>query len=437
MNFRSIPMMLILLIFNLSYAEVISIEGTVEDVTSREPLPYANIAIAGTDRGTISNLNGKYSLEIDETENILIVSYIGYKTDTIIVDVDIEGNSIILPITLIPEPILIREVSVIAGYNYAEELLINAYERVRQESDNLRYRQAFYRQYTAVDSAYILVWEMFYDLLADKNGIVEHSIRQGREASKISDRKDLSWLNDNFSFFTMVASKATQRKESILSFLPLIRRLAILMPIRINPGKYFDCRIEGYRIQDGRSVAIIGVEPRVEYDRPIMSGPIEIFEDDYQILRYELKASHQDLNNVFRIPRIGPFIGLELYLKDTEFKFIMANRQVAEHVWGLDRIEVDVIFHERSNVLADHDRFIHYHSVMLLYDFGNEDRYSGISNRDRQSDRITIREELEYDPDFWKKNSTIMDEVPMEEEIVQFFQEHAFRGNALPGGVND
>ena len=437
MNFKSIPMMLILLLFNLSYADVIFIEGTVEDVISKEPLSYANISISGTDRGTISNMNGKYSLEIDEMENILIISYIGYKTDTIIVDVDIAGNSIILPITLIPEPILMREVSVIAGYNYAEELLINAYEKVRQESDNLRYRQAFYRQYTAVDSAYILVWEMFYDLLANKNGIVEHSIRQGREASKKSNPKDLYWLNDNFSFFTMVASKATQRKESILSFLPLIRRLAILMPIRINPGKYFDCRIEGYRIQDDRIVAIIGVEPRVEYDRPIMSGTIEIFEDDYQILRYELKASHQDLNNVFRVPRIGPFSGLELYLKDTEFKFIMANRQVAEHVWGLDRIEVDVIFHERSNVLADHDRFTHYHSVMLFYDFGNEDRYSGISNRDRQSDRITIREELEYDPDFWQKNSVIIDEVPMEDEIVQFFKEHAFRGNALPGGVND
>ena len=434
MNFRSIPMMLILLIFNLSYAEVIFIEGTVEDVISKEPLSYANISISGTDRGTISNKNGKYSLEIDEMENILIVSYIGYKTDTIIVDVDIEGNFIILPITLIPEPILMREVSVIAGYNYAEELLVNACERIRQESDNLRYRQAFYRQFTASDSRYLSVWEMFYDLLANKNGIEEWSIRQGREASLIVDRTDMIWGEDNLSYITK-AFKATQGKESIFSFLPFVRRNTVLAPIRPDPRKYFNCSIEGYRTQDGRSVAIISVTPEEKYNRPIMGGTVEIFEDDYQLLRFELAVSHPDLNRIILLPRTGPFSELSLYAEDTRIEFTMTYRQVVEDAWGLDRIEIDMANHVLSKTNPDYHRYMRRHLVMLFFNYAAADRYMGVSTS--QSDRIIIREELEYDPDFWQNNSAIMDEVPMEEEIVQFFQAHAFRGNALPGGVND
>ncbi len=435
MNFRSIPMMLILLLFNLSYADVIFIEGTVEDVISKEPLPYANISISGTDRGTISNLNGKYSLETDETENILIVSYIGYKTDTLIIDVDIAGNTIILPITLIPEPILMREVTVIAGYNYAEELLINACEKIRLESDNLRYRQAFYRQYTASDSLYLSVWEMFYDLLANKNGIEEWSIRQGREAALIVvDRTEKYWGEDNLSYLTKVF-KATQGKESIFSFLPFITRLTILAPIRPDPGKYFDCSIEGYRTQDGRSVAVIGVTPKEKYNRPIMGGTVEIFEDDYQLLRFELAVTHPDLNRIILLPFTGPFSELSLYAEDTRTEFTMAYRQVVEDAWGLDRIEIDMANHVLSKTNPDYHRYMRRHLVMLFINYGAADRYMGVSTS--QSDRIIIREELEYDPDFWQNNSAIMDEVPMEEEIVQFFQEHAFRGNALPGGVND
>ena len=425
---------ILLVPISLPAAENILIRGYIRDSVSKNPLPYANISVSGTIRGAISNGDGEYSLKINETENILIVSYIGYKTDTITVDVDLASNSINLPIFLIPEPIQMREVVVKNGYNYAEELLTNAYKKVRRESDNFRYRQSFYRETISSDSLYLLVREMFYDLLASGNGISDWTVRQGREARMIAAREELIWGEPSFSFFTKQV-KATQRRKRILGFIPSIKGPTVVMPVRSNPGKYYHCSVEGYRVQDGRNVSVISVKSKVKYDRPIMSGTIEIFEDDYQILKYELRSNHPDLNNVMPLPSSGPFSNLGLYSTDTEIKFLMVNRQVAENVWGLDRIEVVISNHVKSATVDGFDRFLHRRSVMLFYDFGDESGYSEMSRQDGMQDRFIIRDEIEYDPIFWISNSTIIEEIPIENDILQFFKTRESRGYLFPDGL--
>ena len=63
---------------------VITIKGTVREKESKEVLPFANVFIEGTNRGTITNFDGYFEFEVprdsiaDNTFN-LIVSYIGYE----------------------------------------------------------------------------------------------------------------------------------------------------------------------------------------------------------------------------------------------------------------------------------------------------------------------------------------------------------------------
>ncbi|HMD13133.1 MAG TPA: carboxypeptidase-like regulatory domain-containing protein, partial [Bacteroidota bacterium] len=49
----------------------ILLHGAVFDNTSGEPLPTANIRIAGTSLGTISNLRGNYSLTLDSGKYVI------------------------------------------------------------------------------------------------------------------------------------------------------------------------------------------------------------------------------------------------------------------------------------------------------------------------------------------------------------------------------
>ena len=61
------------------YAQGATISGTVTDSEDNSGLPGVTIQIKGTEKGTISDMNGKYSLEINEN-SVLVFSLIGYET---------------------------------------------------------------------------------------------------------------------------------------------------------------------------------------------------------------------------------------------------------------------------------------------------------------------------------------------------------------------
>ncbi|HAS40509.1 MAG TPA: hypothetical protein DCS93_08520 [Microscillaceae bacterium] len=59
----------------------IDISGKVKDITTGELLPFANILVLGTRRGTVTNVDGFFTLpKVPNDEIILEVSYIGYQT---------------------------------------------------------------------------------------------------------------------------------------------------------------------------------------------------------------------------------------------------------------------------------------------------------------------------------------------------------------------
>jgi TonB-linked SusC/RagA family outer membrane protein len=74
------------------------------------PLPGANIQIAGTTTGAITDMNGKYTIEISDENAVLIFSFIGFisKTEPV-------ASRSVINITLIPDITRLDEV-VVVGY---------------------------------------------------------------------------------------------------------------------------------------------------------------------------------------------------------------------------------------------------------------------------------------------------------------------------------
>lgn len=72
-----------LLVFNGAWGQTRMISGTVMAGDTDEPLPGVNILIQGSNRGTITDIDGSYTLEIQISDKILIFSYIGYKPQEI------------------------------------------------------------------------------------------------------------------------------------------------------------------------------------------------------------------------------------------------------------------------------------------------------------------------------------------------------------------
>ena len=81
------------------------IAGTIMDGEFNEPMAFANVLIKNTTKGTTSDFDGKYSIDMEAGNYTLIFSYIGYQTieisdvvvksnDEVIVDVTLNTNSL-------------------------------------------------------------------------------------------------------------------------------------------------------------------------------------------------------------------------------------------------------------------------------------------------------------------------------------------------------
>jgi TonB-linked SusC/RagA family outer membrane protein len=91
------------------YAQTL-ITGTVLDSKTNEPIPGANVVVEGTTQGTITNLDGKFSISVPDPSTILVISFMGYTSQ----NVSTEGKTD-LSIALVEEAVNLDELVVI-GY---------------------------------------------------------------------------------------------------------------------------------------------------------------------------------------------------------------------------------------------------------------------------------------------------------------------------------
>ena len=99
--------LLVLILFTFFNVNVQTgkIAGTIMDGEFNEPMAFANVLIKNTTKGTSSDFDGKYLIDIEPGSYTLVFSYIGYQTieisdvlvssgDDVIVDVTLNTNSL-------------------------------------------------------------------------------------------------------------------------------------------------------------------------------------------------------------------------------------------------------------------------------------------------------------------------------------------------------
>lgn len=86
---RVAAVMFPLLFFSLwTFGQAVTVQGTVVD-GDNEPLIGANVVVKGSTTGTITDINGKYTLSVPSANDVLVFSFIGYLTE----EVAIEGRT--------------------------------------------------------------------------------------------------------------------------------------------------------------------------------------------------------------------------------------------------------------------------------------------------------------------------------------------------------
>ena len=114
MKTRVLFTVITLLIFTVCVRAQV-VKGKVVDAATGNPIAHASIYLNGTPKGTTSNTQGEFVLYTDETKKALVVSYVGYQSETIL-----DYDNILLNIKLKQRKNELKEV-VIGGSGMSRE----------------------------------------------------------------------------------------------------------------------------------------------------------------------------------------------------------------------------------------------------------------------------------------------------------------------------
>jgi TonB-linked SusC/RagA family outer membrane protein len=102
---------ILLFVFDIAYSQTKNVvSGKIIDSTDKSSLIGASVVIKGTSSGTISDIDGNYTLNVNSLNDTLIFSFIGYMTQ----EIPINGQNVI-NISLKPDIAKIDEI-VVVGY---------------------------------------------------------------------------------------------------------------------------------------------------------------------------------------------------------------------------------------------------------------------------------------------------------------------------------
>ncbi|HPS12541.1 MAG TPA: TonB-dependent receptor [Prolixibacteraceae bacterium] len=132
LNFiRSHLVLILLLVFQVAaFAQGRKISGTVTDAAN-ESLPGVNVVVKGTTIGTITDIDGKYSIQVNNTAKELVFSFIGYAEQAVAI-----GSNTTIDVVLKEDVQQLNEVVAI-GYGVQKKKL-NTGSSVNVNGENIQ-----------------------------------------------------------------------------------------------------------------------------------------------------------------------------------------------------------------------------------------------------------------------------------------------------------
>lgn len=259
-----------------------TISGRVTDSKSGISLVAANVRVAATSKGTITNVDGYYAISLPPGVYTLFFSYVGYRADSVRVDLHSDKTR---NIALEPGEIVLPEVVSIAE-DPAYAIIRRAIEKKKEWARMLHSyvfkaftRRAFYK-----DTSIAGITESYTTGYWKEGDTLREVVSQKRETK-------------NLPGMDMVASVG-----EIVNFTDDLIPLAgykFVGPIARNALDYYDYKLLKTYSRDGVKVYEIQVIPKSRIV-PLLIGKISIADSSYAVTGVDLRP-----NQAFNIPFIS------------------------------------------------------------------------------------------------------------------------------------
>ncbi len=251
------------------------LRGRILDAKKREPVPYVNVYLKKSQRGTSSSETGQFTIHLNETElsDTLILSAIGYKTNRIASNELTKSQEQL--IFLSEDIVNLNEVTVTAGA--AVDIIRKA---IQNRPDNYGITphklRGIYRIADREDGAYTRLIEAAVNIY-DKDYM--------NKDSRIVDYVAIRQSND-YRMFRWKMDQLNSRTVEELLKPDLIKR-----PTRsTHPNgfkKGFSYAFEGYSVLDGKEILVISATKNPAYAWPNYNATFYVRSEDRAIVRVD------------------------------------------------------------------------------------------------------------------------------------------------------
>lgn len=281
--------------FMAFHAQATTVSGRVTNA-SGEPLPFANVYIKGTTKGTTTNPDGFYKLEVPAGSCELVFRFIGYKMK--VLAVAITEQPLQLDVVLEKENYTLNEVMVRADaedpaypiirkaienrkkyLNEVDEFTCNVYIKGVQRLT--KYPKKFLGMDITLDEFIDTTTGIIY--LSES--VSKFSFMKPDKVTETMVSSKVSGNNRAFSF-NKASDMAFNFYENNMMVGELSQR-GFISPIAQTAMLYYRYRLEGSFLENGRWVNKIEVIPRRKSD-PVFSGYIFIQDSTWRIHSLEL-----------------------------------------------------------------------------------------------------------------------------------------------------
>ncbi|MDR2836946.1 MAG: carboxypeptidase-like regulatory domain-containing protein, partial [Bacteroidales bacterium] len=223
---KKIIINILLLILNITIFSQTIITVIVKDADTKEALPYCNVAVKGTSKGGITNIDGAIKLNVNLEKDSIEISFLGYKTKTLKVN-DLKNNTFFMT----KQSFLLNEVEVFADNDYLYDIIQKCRKKMLNNS-NKTTSKTYFSVETSSDNKILEFLESYYNANFSGYKINRLDFKNGKTNLNINIKEtlflsyntaialqylDLLYKNDYFPSLILQSEKSFAKRMYVVN----------------------------------------------------------------------------------------------------------------------------------------------------------------------------------------------------------------------------
>jgi hypothetical protein len=374
-------------------------QGIVLDKKTKKPLPYANIGINGINLGTISNLEGRFQLQIPDkySDSLIVVSYIGYQY----LSMKLPENSRI-PLLIELEKTTISLQEVIIRYQNPVYLLNETLKRINEnylgEHSTMT---SYFREYVKKNAKYLVFSEAVVEIAKEP---YQNTINND-QVKLLKGRKIIAGTAEDTVIMKIKSGIANSLQLDVIKSRPDF--------LSFDFPKHYEIKFSDIVSFNDQLVYELNFSPKENDKEAIYRGKLYIEQTNLVLLAADFHVDPMHLKqdqDMFIVKKSrgvkAKTLSAKYYVeyKETDGKFHLSQA----------RGEVNFRFRKRKEWLGSNYALTIELAVTDIQ-LNKKTRYKPAEIY--RSNEILSDQSFEYDPLFWGEYNTIEPEKPLLEVI--------------------